>query len=56
MQIFIKTLTGKTIVLDVDESSTIEEVKRQINDKEVRNWERRYREGTIGQLCCYFAL
>ena len=34
MQIFVKTLTGKTIVLDVDKSSTIEEVKRQIDDKE----------------------
>ena len=27
MQIFIKTLTGKTITLDVDASDTIENVK-----------------------------
>jgi hypothetical protein len=30
MQIFVKTLTGKTITLDVDSSDTIETVKQKI--------------------------
>src|SRR3954466_15958028 len=34
MQIFVKTLTGKTITLDVDPSDTIEAVKQKIQDKE----------------------
>jgi ubiquitin len=34
MQIFIKTLTGKTITLDVESSDTIETVKAKIQDKE----------------------
>ena len=34
MQIFIKTLTGKTITLDVEPSNSIEEVKAKIHDKE----------------------
>ena len=34
MQIFVKTLTGKTITLDVEESDTIENVKQKIQDKE----------------------
>ncbi len=34
MQIFVKTLTGKTITLDVDPSDTIENVKTKIQDKE----------------------
>ena len=34
MQIFVKTLTGKTIVLDVEASDTIEDVKTKIQDKE----------------------
>ena len=34
MQIFIKTLTGKTITLDVESSDTIENVKSKIADKE----------------------
>ena len=33
-QIFIKTLTGKTITLDVDPSDTISSVKSKIQDKE----------------------
>jgi ubiquitin len=33
-QIFCKTLTGKTITLDVDSSSTVAAVKQQIQDKE----------------------
>lgn len=34
MQIFVKTLTGKTITLDVDAADTIEQVKQKIQDKE----------------------
>ena len=33
-QIFIKTLTGKTITLEVEDSDTIESVKIKIQDKE----------------------
>lgn len=33
-QIFCKTLTGKTITLDVDSSTTVEQVKEKIQDKE----------------------
>ena len=33
MQIFVKTLTGKTITLDVEPSDTIENVKQKIQDK-----------------------
>ncbi|KAL4831060.1 hypothetical protein H8958_006595 [Nasalis larvatus] len=34
MQIFVKTLTGKTITLEVKPSDTIENVKAKIQDKE----------------------
>jgi len=34
MQIFVKTLTGKTITLDVEPSDTIDTVKTKIQDKE----------------------
>src|SRR5688572_32270940 len=34
MQIFVKTLTGKTITLEVESSDTIENVKQKIQDKE----------------------
>jgi ubiquitin len=33
MQIFVKTLTGKTITLEVEGSDTIENVKQKIQDK-----------------------
>jgi ubiquitin len=34
MQIFVKTLTGKTITLDVESIDTVEELKEKILDKE----------------------
>jgi ubiquitin len=34
MQIFIKTLAGKTITIDVEPSDTIENVKEKIREKE----------------------
>lgn len=34
MQIFVKTLTGKTITLEVEPSDSIENVKQKIMDKE----------------------
>jgi ubiquitin C len=34
MQIFVKTLTGKTVTLEVETSDTIENVKVKIHDKE----------------------
>ena len=41
MQIFVKTLTGKTITLDVEPSDTIENVKAKVQDCLIiynRNW------------------
>jgi ubiquitin C len=34
MQIFVKTLTGKTITLEVEASDSIDDVKAKIQDKE----------------------
>ena len=34
MQVFVKTLTGKTITLDVEPSDTIENIKVKIQEKE----------------------
>jgi len=34
MQVFVKTLSGKTITLDVEPSDTVENVKAKIQDKE----------------------
>lgn len=34
MQLFVKTLTGKTITLEVEGSDTVETVKQKIQDKE----------------------
>ena len=34
MQIFVRTLTGKTITLDVESGDTVEAVKAKIQDRE----------------------
>ena len=34
MQIFIKTLTGKTITIDVEPSDSVSSIKQKIQDKE----------------------
>lgn len=34
MQIFVKTLTGKTITLEVESTDTIANIKSKIQDKE----------------------
>jgi ubiquitin len=34
MQIFVKTLTGKTITLEVEQSDSIDKVKQKIQEKE----------------------
>jgi len=34
MQIFVKTLTGKTITLDVESSDTLKEIRDKIQDRE----------------------
>jgi ubiquitin C len=34
MQIFVKTLTGKTVTLEVELTDTIESIKAKIQDKE----------------------
>ena len=34
MQIFVKTLTGKTITLEVEPSDSIDNIKAKIQDKE----------------------
>ena len=36
MQLFVKTLTGKTITLEVESDDTIESVKEKIREKEPR--------------------
>ena len=34
MQIFVKTLTGKTITIEVETTDTVENIKHKIQDKE----------------------
>jgi len=36
MQIFVKTLTGKTITLDVDSSDSIENVKQKVRREKLK--------------------
>ena len=52
MQIFVKTLTGKTITLDVEPTDTIEAVKQKIQDKEVSIY---FSHVASALLCSYFA-
>jgi ubiquitin len=34
MQLFVKTLTGKTVTVEVDPGATIDAIKQQVQDKE----------------------
>ncbi|ACI28843.1 agip142 [Agrotis ipsilon multiple nucleopolyhedrovirus] len=34
MQIFVKTLTGKTLTVEVESTDTVEQLKQKITDKE----------------------
>ena len=34
MQIFVKTLTGRTLTLDVEPSDTVQNLKAKVQDKE----------------------
>lgn len=46
MQIFVKTLTGKTLTLNVKSSDTIETVKQKVQDQD--------KEGTLQDQCLVF--
>ncbi|QNV47906.1 ubiquitin-like protein [Alphabaculovirus altersperidaniae] len=34
MQIFVKTLTGKTVTVEIESTDTVEQLKQKITDKE----------------------
>lgn len=38
MQLFVKTLTGKTVTVDVEPGDSIETLKHKIQEKEVGFW------------------
>ncbi|KAH0521614.1 Ubiquitin [Microtus ochrogaster] len=50
MQIFVKTLTGKTITLEVEPSDTIENVKAYIQDKESTLQESSWKMATLSPI------
>lgn len=37
MQVFVKTITGKTITMEVEASDPVDNIKRKIQDKEGKN-------------------
>ena len=38
MRIFVKTLTGKTIIVDIDADATIEDLKNGFKSKKKKNF------------------